>query len=489
MRRIVIAFACLFAAAGSQVFAGGQKESGREAAFDSVESGQFINPAQIDALSYLDEFPTEVTADPQKDLTISVELEKPLVLARGDRFNLQITLATNADTFYPMRGVNYIVYFHNPGLLLYPDVTRTIVSALSDIRSSMGVSGLLCLYSAGDRKLMPVGAIKDIAPALDALAHQKKQYQNDAVLGGAFEAIATIDNDNPARFVWVTDDDLLKNANDTRVFTFSMKLYAQNRTSFAYVGYGEKPAWATMNASLLDVGGSSYYVEEQAGIAETLRDDYRAFARPTVEDVRITLAIYPWISALQNDYREEWYPAAKALRPTASFYDRPATAHYVKSMDYGEHKTFLHYLGIDAQNLLLARNFYFFNENGLRDTIPVGLLSVEYWSHTARERRLVTKELTVTYTRNWSEYEARISPVVQRSTVLQNTPYILKELSVLVSQTRDYHTAILLVDNQIGRLRAVARAAGDQMVSEEIENLVKYKDLLLKQARSLNYIR
>jgi hypothetical protein len=71
---------------------------------------------------------------------------------------------------------------------------------------------------------------------------------------------------------------------------------------------------------------------------------------------------------------------------------------------------------------------------------------------------------------------------------LQNTAFILKELSNLVNQ-RQYYTAILLVDSQIKLLEAFLEEGPDDEITGDIETLNKNKALLMEQARSLQYIR
>jgi hypothetical protein len=77
---------------------------------------------------------------------------------------------------------------------------------------------------------------------------------------------------------------------------------------------------------------------------------------------------------------------------------------------------------------------------------------------------------------------------VRKYTVLQNTAFILKELSNLVNR-RQYYIAILLVDSQIKLLEAFLKEGPDKEISGDIETLKKNKTLLMEQARSLQYIR
>jgi uncharacterized protein YllA (UPF0747 family) len=96
--------------------------------------------------------------------------------------------------------------------------------------------------------------------------------------------------------------------------------------------------------------------------------------------------------------------------------------------------------------------------------------------------------LQIKYTEDYAEYEASIDQAVKKYTILQNTGFILKELSNLVNR-REYYTAILLVDSQIKILEKYLRERKDEKIEEDIKVLNKNKDLLMEQAKSLNYIR
>ena len=97
-------------------------------------------------------------------------------------------------------------------------------------------------------------------------------------------------------------------------------------------------------------------------------------------------------------------------------------------------------------------------------------------------------QLQVTYTDDYDSYSTRIDRSVRKYTILQNTAFILKELSNLVNQ-RQYYTAILLVDGQIKLLQGFLEEVTDNEISGDIETLSRNKTLLMEQARNLQYIR
>ena len=48
----------------SQIFAGGQKETGRDQAADTAENGQLISTGMIDSANYLFDFEIETNKEP-----------------------------------------------------------------------------------------------------------------------------------------------------------------------------------------------------------------------------------------------------------------------------------------------------------------------------------------------------------------------------------------------------------------------------------------
>ena len=113
---------------------------------------------------------------------------------------------------------------------------------------------------------------------------------------------------------------------------------------------------------------------------------------------------------------------------------------------------------------------------------------VEYYSYSAGKTVYKTFPLRVKYIENYDEYAAYTNKEVAKYTVVQNTGFILKELSNLVNR-RDYYTAILLVDSQIKMLQEYLAEKHDDVIQKDIETLNKNKDLLMEQAKSLNYSR
>jgi hypothetical protein len=290
------------------------------------------------------------------------------------------------------------------------------------------------------------------------------------------------------RFLWITDSDLLRGNNsaaERAYFDFLIRLQSQNNISFSYMGYGETPNWADMNSSLKNAGGNSYYVNTSDELGDKIWDDYNLFSYPTIENIKVNVSLMPWITEARNDYRAEWYPVT-GFTPTAAYYTH-TQANTIKNMDAGAHRIFLYYLRIIAENRVFASTANeYLREIAEGRTIPAGFVSVEYYSFTQGKTIYRVFPLQITYTDDYDSYAVHIDQVVRKYTVLQNTGFILKELNQLVNN-RNYYNAILLVDSQIKLLEQLAN--NDAEILVDIETLTKNRDLLMEQARSLNYIR
>ncbi|MDR2588824.1 MAG: hypothetical protein LBC67_05290, partial [Spirochaetales bacterium] len=442
---------------------------------------------KVDAYEYINDYPFPYDSSKTEELTIAVKLEKEKALSIGGSFNLLIGLNVNSQNFFTRTEGNYILFIHNPQILLRPEWKTAFTAAITQIRTEQKSGALLGIFNPITKEIIRITSAASIETALSQIQNTKKVYAMDSILHDSFAALESIQNSYNTRFVWITDSDLMKSNTINRereYFDFLMKLQSQNNISFSYFGYGEVPAWAVMNQSLKNVGGNSYYVDGPPQLESKLWDDYKRFSYPTVKDIKINVSLMPWIHEARYDYRPAWYPVS-GFRPVSSYYTH-TTQHELKSMDQDEHKIFLHYLSIGPENTA-ASDLYFRTVVQGR-TVPIGFCSVEYYSWRDKKTKYKTFPLSITYTDDYSEYEAAIDAKVSKYTVLQNTGFILKELSGLVN-SRQYYTAILLVDSQIKMLKKYLAQTPGKEIEGDIETLEKNRTLLMEQARSLNYIR
>ena len=155
-------------------------------------------------------------------------------------------------------------------------------------------------------------------------------------------------------------------------------------------------------------------------------------------------------------------------------------------MDADDHRIFQYYLRLGAINATEGNAF--FRDTVTDANVPIGFVTVQYYSYRQGRTIYQAFPLTVRYTEDYDNYNAHFNHTVRKFTVLQNTGFILKELSNLVNR-RDYFTAILLVNSQINLLEGFLAEYHDEMIESDILTLRLNRDLLMEQARSLNLIR
>jgi len=482
-------FVLLFLLMPIAAFAGGgRQESGRDSGAETIEGGQFAGSSLIDAYEYINdyEFPYEII--PGEDLSVFVRLEKNQALSIGDNFSLMIGLRVNEQDHFSRNEGNYILFIHNPALLLQEEWRNAILSVLLRIRRAQQSDAILGIFNPITNQIINIPDTNAIVGALTQIMSTRKVYANDSILDESFKRMAAIDNNRNTRFLWITDSDLLRGNNsaaERAYFDFLIKLQSQNNISFSYMGYGEMPNWADMNSSLKNAGGNSYYVNTSNELQDKIWDDYNLFSYPTIEKIKVNVSLMPWITEARNDYRAEWYPVT-GFTPTAAYYTH-TQANSIKNMDAGAHRIYLYYLRIIAENRVFASTANeYLREIAEGRAIPTGFVSVEYYSFTQGKTIYRVFPFHITYTDDYDSYAVNIDQVVRKFTVLQNTAFILKELNQLVNN-RNYYNAILLVDSQIKLLEQLAD--NDAEILADIETLKKNRDLLMEQARSLNYIR
>jgi len=480
---LVLFFICI----PFSIFAGGAAQSGRDTTSGTVEAGQFVNPAMVDAYEYINDynFPYEINMN--DDLSVFVKLEKGQVLSIGDNFNLLIGLKVNEQRHFKRNEGNYILFIHNPNLLLRQEWKNSITSVLQRIRQAQKSDAILGIFNSTTNEIINITNINAIADALNKIQNTKKIYTTDTILDQSFKCMEAIDNNYNTRFLWITDSDLLRGNNTARereYFDFLMRLQSQNDISFSYLGYGEVPNWATMNQALKNVGGNSYYINTAVELEDKIWDDYDRFVFPAVKNIKVNVTLNSWITETRFDYRNEWYPVSN-FTPVNTNYTH-TRSNTIKNMDTEEHRIFQYYLRISAENTTASSQYY--REISSDRNVPVGFVSVEYYSYTEGKTKYNVFPLRVTYTDDYDSYLSQIEPSVRKFTILQNTAFILKELSNLVNQ-RQYYTAILLVDSQIKLLEGFLKEKPDNEISGDIETLTKNKTLLMEQAKSLQYIR
>jgi hypothetical protein len=132
--------------AAFSAFAGGQTDSGRDSGLNTIEAGKFAAPGAIDAYAYINDYVFPYEARVNDDLSIFVKLEKERILTIGDKFNLLIGLQVNGKDFFKRGEGNYIVFIHNPEILLRSEWKNSFASVLGKIRRAQETDAVLGLF-------------------------------------------------------------------------------------------------------------------------------------------------------------------------------------------------------------------------------------------------------------------------------------------------------------------------------------------------------
>ena len=275
MRNIIIIL--IFAFIPFTTFAGGASQSGRDTNMDTIEGGQFVNPAMVDAYEYINDYIFPYEIDTTDDLSVFVKLEKKQVLSIGDNFNLLIGLKVNEQSYFGRNEGNFVLFIHNPVVLLQPEWKNSITAVLRRIRQAQQSDAVIGIFNPITSEIIYIPDENAVTYALNQIQNTRKVFAIDAILDQSFKCMKEINNNYNTRFLWMTDSDLLRSNNAVReleYFDFLIKLQSQNNISFSYLGYGEVPNWAIMNQSLKNAGGNTYFInspkELEDGIMERL---------------------------------------------------------------------------------------------------------------------------------------------------------------------------------------------------------------------------
>jgi len=489
MKKSIISGLCLLFLiyVAPNVFAGGAQQSGRDMGQDSIEGGQFAGAQSVDAYAFINDYDFPFETNTNEDLSVFVRLENERALTIGSNLNLFVGLRVNERDFFERNEGNYIVFIHNPEILLREDWEKSFADVLGRIFLSMQSDAVFGIFNPFADEIMVIQNINSIQNILNEIKQTRKVFNSSNILEQSFRFMEAIDNDLNTRFLWVTDSDLLRGStseSDIQYFNFLMRLQSQNRISFSYLGYGEVPNWTTMNNALRNVGGNTYYINSPAELEDIIWEDFEKYIHPTISNIRMNLTIYPWVTEARFDYRSEWYPLVN-FRPTTDFYTH-TRSNEILNMDFDDHRIYQYYLRLGAISATEAN--VFFRDTVKDGNIPIGFVTVQYYSFNEGRTIYRSYPLVVRYTEDYDEYALHFNHEVRKFTILQNTAFILNELSQLINR-RDYFTAILLVNSQINLLEAFLQEEYDEMIEKDIESLRLNRNLLMDQARSLNLIR
>ncbi len=462
------------------LYSAGQAETGRNQAATEVSEGQLLPVGAVDPANYLQDFVFEKSYDPAKPVTFTVDLLRDSIWEKGDDISVRISLMSNGENFFTAVSGSFILYFQNPELFSDSVVRNFLENKLLD---NSGLS--FFFFDPIDTSLVKVTNVIELNSAINQLGMQRKQYENNVELQKLLSSIETKFNGERVHVLWITDENIIEKSTDASFFNFSMNVLSTGNTTFSYLGYGEVPNWVTLNEGLMKHNGNSYYAQNETELCEKIEKDIAYFAKPAVEDITVEIVWSKYVIELANYYPKNFYPEISGFFPTTNN-SRPSVYHRIGGMNYSENKRFIHYVKIPALQTLLDNSEYREpkNESGFK----VGTVYVRYFIPMYNKYFYQQQDLVIHYS-SGADLLEEMDPYVFCDTVIQNTPLVIQETASLVNRNRNYLAAIQLVQTQKNLLMKADLIRKDEAVSEDIELLDKYYQILFEQAKTMNLLQ
>ena len=151
-----IAVILIFVFIPCTIFAAGRAEADRDTNTATIEGSQFVNPAMVDAYEYINDYVFPYETDTTGDLSVFVNLEKKQVLSIGDNFNLLIGLKVNDQRYFTRNEGNFILFIHNPNILLQPQWRNSITAVLRRIRQAQQSGAILGIFNSATNEIIEI---------------------------------------------------------------------------------------------------------------------------------------------------------------------------------------------------------------------------------------------------------------------------------------------------------------------------------------------
>ena len=472
---VVIIIMCQF-----QIFAGGEAESGRSQAIDEVSEGQLLPIGSIDPGNYLEDFVYEKSNNSDQPLEFHVDLLKESIWEKGEDISMRISLATNNEKYFRTVPGTCILYVQNPELLKQ-DIVRNWLS-----NKLQGYGSIEFLFFDPEReKLLGIGKKNEIFSLLNTLSDQRKMYSNNVLLQKVLAAIDKESLKDRCRVLWITDENIVEKKKDADFFDFAIKVMGTGNITFSYLGYGEVPDWTLLNSALVENNGNSYYAETEKEVLEKIDKDIVSFSKPAVEKIDIEIVWSTYVNELNNFYPKRYYSGISGFSP-ASNTNRPRTFHSIGGMNYEEDKRYIHYVKIPSLQFLRE-----ISENRLPSVgnkFKLGSVYLRYYVPMHDREYFEERNIVVEYRDSGSILKDE-NRYVFTDTIIQNTPFVIQEISFMVNRRRNYLPAIQLVQTQKKLLEEIQSVRDDDAVAEDIELLDSYYKLLFSQAKTMNMVQ
>ena len=449
----------------SSSYSGGSAESGRRSALELASSGKYIAQSYIDVEAFLDDYSFDYVVEPTKALSLFIEADKPVLLDRGGIVDVQIAIASNQKEFFEQKDLDYVIFIQNKLFLEDDRDFSSLSDTIESLRRGNPNSRFFC-YLPKEGALEELQNQSEIERLLSKARNAGtdrdhiKTLENILVQG---ERLAGTDGSGvrPLKILWVTEEQIISSEADLNKFDFIFRIHALPYTEISFCGYGDKFRSGTMNRLVTQYGGNTYYLSATHELSATLKKDFDYYSYPAVKDLEIVV-----------------YPSEFSQNPNLQIRYKHV------SMGFREHHRHMVQLNVShkyyALRLLNNNVKAAFNEAVI---IPIAFVFYEYFDCATGSVIFGSKMINIEYTDDYQRYDKNRNRRVEKDRAILNTAIILQQVSDQI-QSRRLESAALLLQGQIRALREVSQYSQDALISEDIETLTSYKELLLEQIKN-----
>ncbi len=470
------------------VFPGGEAESGRDSAISMVGADSYVASSYLDLDSILDDYYYPYEINQNESLSYNISVSNPSVLTIGGRVELQVSVKTNDYDYFPVTDFNYIIYINNSELLEDIKYRRAVRQSVRKIFALKPHNSHLFFYFKKDGIIKELTALTSLSSMIEGLENQytfKLEEKSDDYDKKAKEDLSLLleaapQNGRPNKFFWIFNKAIAKSARDINDIFSIIAGLGDETTEISFCGFSDNFRAATVNSIVDQFGGNSYFFTDADDLMSIIEEDYRFYLQPAVSDLKIS------IHSLEN--KTEIDPVILLLL-SSKYYgvELPPDSNFVKiievkSLGANEHHTYLTPFSISPKyscTRSLNNNLVFKDSSVLLDSdiYPFAMVLIEYFDHKMDKYVYSSGIETILYTPDYEDQMETLDSYVNRNIHIRDTYLLISEISSLL-RNGNYKDPLVKLNLQIEKLVYLNRKFNDDLISEDIEMLRKYKELI-----------
>lgn len=446
----LVTLLCL--ASTALLIAGGQKESGRSTAASIAQSEKIVEAEYIDTSSFINSYAFPYKAHEEDEISVYLFNNNITYLTSGGSQAIVLGLRANTPSFFDSRDCNYIVYIQNPAFLETERSYQVFETSLINMFDAKTDASQIGLFSAQNGKILFINSKEKINDALLEIEEETKNMEYLKTAANAFSAITSQMNNNPWRFIWVTDENVLHDASTLSSFTVLQNMYNTKNISFSLLCYGTSPQWGSINKNLTGLKGNSYYGKTYQYLEKSLYNDFIQFSKPAISDIHLTIATSPWLGKnVQTEIELGDLGAGQSIMIQQDLNLPP-----FETMPLGE-----------IEEPFTAANCY-----------------LTYFSHKENKNKYTKLSVNALYTDSIDEWAQSIHPIAQKYSTLANTGDALHTMGTYF-KLGNYAKAFQSLNSQLSALKNLDPNNTDVLISADIQLLEQTHSILFSQVQPL----